>query len=199
MSNITLHTAIVLRSDTAAQWELVNPVLRAGEPGAETDTGRLKLGNGTAPWSSLAYVQGVTARVGTGAPTGTAAAGALWLDAASGGAYLNCAGSADSWQRLVLAPELSALGGGDMQKNAFATNAKAAQGYVDKAVLADALSSPLTTAQVAESGCLYFTAERAHASFDACFPEKTVRQLSGGAGVLTADEGFVLCGGGSGT
>lgn len=40
---------------TAAQWAAMNPVLAAGETGYETDTGKTKRGNGTSPWTSLAY------------------------------------------------------------------------------------------------------------------------------------------------
>lgn len=46
---------IQVRRDTAANWTSVNPVLSAGEPGLETDTGRVKYGNGTQNWSTLPY------------------------------------------------------------------------------------------------------------------------------------------------
>ncbi len=42
------------RRGTAAQWSTVNPILAEGEPGYETDTGKLKYGNGS-PWNSVAY------------------------------------------------------------------------------------------------------------------------------------------------
>lgn len=47
-----------LRRGTAAQWLSANPVLRAGEPGVETDTGKLKLGNGVTSWTGLGYLSG---------------------------------------------------------------------------------------------------------------------------------------------
>jgi len=47
---------ILLRRGTAAQWTSSNPTLSAGEPGFETDTGKLKIGNGTSNWNSLEYV-----------------------------------------------------------------------------------------------------------------------------------------------
>lgn len=40
---------------TAARWELVNPVLLAGEIGYETDTGKSKLGDGISHWVDLIY------------------------------------------------------------------------------------------------------------------------------------------------
>jgi hypothetical protein len=49
---------IQLRRDTAANWLSVNPVLTQGEPGVETDTSKLKFGNGSAAWSALPYSSG---------------------------------------------------------------------------------------------------------------------------------------------
>lgn len=47
---------IQVRRDTAANWTTANPVLAAGEPALETDTGRRKTGDGTTAWTALAYV-----------------------------------------------------------------------------------------------------------------------------------------------
>lgn len=47
-----------LRRGTAAQWMAVNPVLQTGEPGVETDTGKLKIGNGVSHWLQLGYLSG---------------------------------------------------------------------------------------------------------------------------------------------
>ena len=44
-----------LRRDTAANWASVNPVLALGEPGVETDTLKVKVGDGATVWNSLAY------------------------------------------------------------------------------------------------------------------------------------------------
>lgn len=44
---------IRLRRGTAAQWAAHNPVLMAGEPGLETDTGNFRIGNGVTAWLSL--------------------------------------------------------------------------------------------------------------------------------------------------
>lgn len=35
-----------------------NPVLQSGEPGVETDTGKLKIGNGVGHWLQLGYLSG---------------------------------------------------------------------------------------------------------------------------------------------
>ena len=50
------NTAIQLRNDTAANWTTDNPTLAAGEMGLETDTNRIKFGNGSTAWTSLSYV-----------------------------------------------------------------------------------------------------------------------------------------------
>lgn len=52
---MAVQTTIKLRRDTAANWASVNPVLSAGEQGLETDTNRLKIGNGSASWNTLGY------------------------------------------------------------------------------------------------------------------------------------------------
>lgn len=44
-----------MRRDTAANWTSANSVLHAGELGIETDTLKLKIGNGATAWNSLAY------------------------------------------------------------------------------------------------------------------------------------------------
>lgn len=43
------------RRGTAAQWSGVNPVLSSGEIGFETDTGKIKIGDGSTSWSGLTY------------------------------------------------------------------------------------------------------------------------------------------------
>lgn len=50
-----VQTSLRLRRGTAAQWTSANPVLSDGEPGVESDTGNIKVGDGTTAWSSLSY------------------------------------------------------------------------------------------------------------------------------------------------
>ena len=40
----------------ASRWTSTNPILLAGEIGVETDTNKLKVGNGTTAWNDLDYV-----------------------------------------------------------------------------------------------------------------------------------------------
>ena len=55
MADKTLNIRIQLRNDTAENWTNANPVLLKGEMGVETDTGKTKIGNGTAHWKDLKY------------------------------------------------------------------------------------------------------------------------------------------------
>jgi hypothetical protein len=68
-------TQIQVRRGTAAQWTSTNPVLSSGEWGYETDTGKVKIGNGTTAWTSLAYSGGsgtvTSITAGTGLSGGT--------------------------------------------------------------------------------------------------------------------------------
>jgi hypothetical protein len=50
-----MSVRIQLRRDTAANWASVNPVLTQGEPGYETDTRKVKYGDGSSAWNSLEY------------------------------------------------------------------------------------------------------------------------------------------------
>lgn len=53
-------TLIQLRRGTAAAWTTANPTLASGEAGVETDTLKLKIGNGVSAWNALAYIVGST-------------------------------------------------------------------------------------------------------------------------------------------
>jgi len=61
---------ILLRRDTSSNWEQNNPVLASGEPGYETDTGKLKIGDGVTLWTNLDYYIGATGPVGPVGPSG---------------------------------------------------------------------------------------------------------------------------------
>lgn len=53
-----MTTRIKFRRDTAANWADTNPVLALGEPGLETDTRRVKYGDGVTAWNLLQYSAG---------------------------------------------------------------------------------------------------------------------------------------------
>lgn len=53
-----MASKIQLRRGLAASWTTINPILSAGEPGVETDTGKLKIGDGSTAWNDLEYLAG---------------------------------------------------------------------------------------------------------------------------------------------
>jgi hypothetical protein len=77
-------TQIQIRRGTAAQWTSTNPTLASGEQGFETDTGKMKIGNGSTVWNSLAYIGAGTVTsitAGTGLSGGTiTATGTIAID-----------------------------------------------------------------------------------------------------------------------
>lgn len=72
---------ITLRRGLSTEWSAVGGslVLGSGEPGFETNTGKLKIGNGTSVWNDLAYVAPnngtVTSVSGTGTVNGISLSG----------------------------------------------------------------------------------------------------------------------------
>ena len=63
---------ILLRRDNSLNWASNNPVLMNGEAGYESDTGRLKIGDGMSPWTDLNYTVGMTGPQGPTGPANTA-------------------------------------------------------------------------------------------------------------------------------
>ena len=95
----TLHGPIQQRRDTAANWTLNNTTLLAGEFGVETDTQKVKLGDGSTPWATLPYfvADGAPGTPGVGVPVGGTANQVLakidatdyntqWVNQSGGGA-----------------------------------------------------------------------------------------------------------------
>lgn len=73
---------IQIRRDTSTNWTTVDPLLAEGELGYETDTGKMKIGNGNVPWSQLAYLVPGSVNAytfGTVPPTGTAPANGVYF------------------------------------------------------------------------------------------------------------------------
>lgn len=52
------YEAIILKHKPAAQWSTQNPLLLSGELGIESDTHRMKIGDGVTRWVSLGYTDG---------------------------------------------------------------------------------------------------------------------------------------------
>ena len=61
MANIHADCRFAFRSDTAANWQVGNPVLLSGEIGTVTngsETEKMKIGDGVTPWNSLSWFKG---------------------------------------------------------------------------------------------------------------------------------------------
>lgn len=55
---VVYKTTFQFKRGQAATWTSLNPILAAGEPGFELDTGRLKIGDGITQWNLLHYYGG---------------------------------------------------------------------------------------------------------------------------------------------
>lgn len=144
---------LILRNDTSVNWSSANPVLQLGELGIDTTEKKIKIGDGTTPWNDLDFSSSKGAELGTAAPTAADDefdVGTIWVDTTNGLAYLLYDNTADAavWKQIVTPDQLEELGAGDMLKAVYATNAKSAQGYVDKAILADTATSATSAAKL---------------------------------------------------
>lgn len=52
---MSLKKNILFKSIPAASWTSLNPLLKEGEPGIESDTGKMKVGDGSTRWTDLDY------------------------------------------------------------------------------------------------------------------------------------------------
>lgn len=55
---------IQVRRGSATDWSGVNPILAAGELGVETDTRKIKVGDGSTAWNSLSYIAADAPEIG---------------------------------------------------------------------------------------------------------------------------------------
>ena len=61
---------IQIRHDTTANWTAVDPTLSLGELGLDITLHKIKIGNGTSPWSGLDFFVGDTGPQGPTGDTG---------------------------------------------------------------------------------------------------------------------------------
>lgn len=66
-----LSARIKNKIDTSSNWATNNPVLLNGEIGIESDTNKIKVGNGTSRWNDLGYIGGGTIVLLNGTPQDT--------------------------------------------------------------------------------------------------------------------------------
>ena len=84
-----VQTVIQLRTSAAATWTSVNPTLALGEVGFESDTNKLKIGNGTTAWNTLDYAAGAGgAVVSATAPTADLFEGMMWFNSTEAKTYI---------------------------------------------------------------------------------------------------------------
>jgi hypothetical protein len=125
-----VNQLVQLRRGTASQWTSANPTLSAGEIGVETDTKKIKAGDGSTAWNSLSYVggsggglswqavqtTGFTAVAGRGYPCNTtSAAFTVTLPASpSAGDLITLVDYAGTWDtnNLTISPNGNKLNGG---------------------------------------------------------------------------------------
>jgi hypothetical protein len=120
---------IILRRDTAANWTSNNPVLLAGEPGYETDTGKMKMGDGESTWNNLDYfVINPTGVTGAAGATGATGPSINLLNVAShiipatGGVYDLGATAGYEWRDLYLSGNSIYLGGAKLSSDGTNVN-----------------------------------------------------------------------------
>lgn len=82
-----VNNLIQFRRGTAAQWVTANPTLSTGEVGFETDTGKFKIGAGSANWLTLKYAGGGGIEVSETAPEDPDE-GALWFNSSNAITYI---------------------------------------------------------------------------------------------------------------
>lgn len=83
-----MATRLQIRRDAAANWTSTNPTLAQGEFGYETDTGKMKVGDGLTPWLTLSYFP----------------ADVFPAQAGNAGKYLTTNGSVASWASVTTDP-----------------------------------------------------------------------------------------------
>lgn len=115
MAQRRLNTTIILRNDTAANWQSTNPTLLKGEVGIEINTGKMKVGDGVSGWNSLSYMAGASAaQFRTADPKATDIdfeLGTLWVNTVSEDVfYLFSKDESATWKKIVSEKDLYDLG-----------------------------------------------------------------------------------------
>lgn len=102
-SAASAFAAAQLKGDTSTNWVSNNPTLAARQLGIETDTRRIKIGDGSTAWVSLPYITDVPISVST-----TQATGNINIDGVSADHYyFNNGASAATYTPVITAPPTS--------------------------------------------------------------------------------------------
>lgn len=143
MANVTLNSRLLIKADTATNWASSTLILMKGEYAYETDTGKIKIGDGTKKFSEIPeYLARVTTGTTIPATTKAGLVGDVYIDTAAGRAY-RCFGGGGSnynWKAIVTPDDLDGLGYGDMLKDVYDTNNNGAVDKADKLNVARTIS-----------------------------------------------------------
>ena len=157
MATQTLKNVILqLRTGSATQWAASTRILAVGEPGVETDSGRIKIGDGTNLWSALPWSGAAIVKSGTNGaltvngadvvvyslPTATSdtlggiksssGTGKVTVDSSTGTASVNNVVSADrlsSSRTISLSGDVTGSGSFNGSANLVITTALAGQAF----------------------------------------------------------------------
>lgn len=157
MATQTLKNVILqLRTGSATQWATSTRILAVGEPGVETDSGRIKIGDGTNLWSALPWSGAAISKSGTNGsltvngadvvvyslPTATSdnlggiksssGTGKVTVDSSTGTASVNNVASADrlsSSRTISLSGDVTGSGSFNGSSNLAITTALAGQAF----------------------------------------------------------------------
>lgn len=109
MTQITAR--ITMRKDTAANWTAANPILSDAEFAKETDTGKIKIGNGVTAWNSLPYfTSGAGSVDSVNGQTGTVVLDFTDVGADEAGSAAAALASSNSYTDTGLAGKQNSLG-----------------------------------------------------------------------------------------
>lgn len=220
MADVRIPGKLILRNDTEENWISANPVLLKGEAGLETDTLKIKFGDGVKAWSELAYF---TLDVADISGLGTAAT----LDSGIAAGNVPVLGDGGKLNAAVLpsialmdvfeVADEAAMLALEAQTGDIAIRSDVSKTFILKQIPAatlenwtvlktptDGVSSvngqtgavTLTTDNVQEGTTnQYFTDERAAQSFNAKLAEASVAGLKDGGSVLMKTDTLILNGG----
>ena len=144
-----MATRIQLRRGTASSWTSADPILASGEVGIETDTNKIKIGDGSSNWTELDYFADVYS---------ASAAIIAYIDSEIGGLIDSAPALLDTLN------ELAAAIGDDPSffSNIRTTiNSASATAYASASAYTNTQINALTTTDIEEGTRLYFTNQRA--------------------------------------
>jgi hypothetical protein len=142
-------TRIQLRRGIASSWTSSNPILASGEVGIETDTNKIKIGDGSSNWTELDYFADVYA---------ASASIISYINSEIGDLIDSAPALLDTLNELA-----AAIGDDPSFFSNIATtiNSASATAYASASAYTNAQINALTTSDIEEGSRLYFTNQRA--------------------------------------